>query len=1053
MSDDYYDLGTHTRRVTTSSPVAQLWFDRGLVWTYAFHHEEAVRCFEKAAEADPDCAMAYWGIAYALGPNYNKPWEFFDARDLARTVERTHAAVERAREKAAGATVAERALIAALRARYPRATPVEDCSVWNEPYAESMRAAYASDPGDLDVAALYADALMNLTPWRLWDVRTGEPAAGARTVEAKAVLERALAAAGGRDHPGVVHLYIHLMEMSPYPERALPVADRLRGLVPDAGHLAHMPSHLEVLCGDYRRVVWDNDAAIAVDAKVLDRAGAMNFYTLYRCHNIHFKIYGAMFLGQSEVALKAVEQLEAAVPEQLLRVQSPPMADWLEAFSAMRVHALIRFGRWSDVLGLPFPHDPELYSTTTAMLHYARGVALSATGRVSEAETERERFREAAGRVQETRMLFNNTCADILTIAAAMLDGELEYRHGNVDVAFAALRRSIELSDSLPYDEPWGWMQPPRHAYGALLLEQGRVVAGPGRASAGAGPPRARPPAPRPPPPADRAPGAGDTGQHDMVRTEPGMDQHTPPQPHPIQIPLPGPAADGAPTGRRRARRPEGGDDTSGHGQPLAPEAPGVPGAPGDGAVPASHPHSTGSLSLPLPPAEPVTPMGPVPPVPPAPAPAVPVHGTPAQGVPAQPGDTGQGRTGAQPLPAETSPVAGGAPLPADASQGRAFSVRALGQAVAAPRTAAAPGPVPAQPQGSGSGSAGSGSSSGSGRRRKLGTPPTADRPETEADTGTEAQAQVQASAVAPGGTGAPGAPPVTSVPSGLDREGEAPGRAYAISAPDAGAEGPEPLDGAFEVDNRPPPQPVDDELPPEPLDNPRRLLVWPAPDVSTQQALSERGYRPVVVHSREEVDAQIAAFPAALFVDPLTGPITRTALQSLRQAAVAAEVPVLVTAGLGQATREAAYGADPAVLLKALAPRDSDQHPSRVLLIEEHEEIALALTDALERRGLQVARAAADADAVTLATRMRPNLVVMDLMQVRRRRAGIIDWLRANGRLNRTPLVVYTSAGLNRPELPRLSSGETVLFLAERSTSAEVQSRIVDLLAKIGTN
>lgn len=244
----------------------------------------------------------------------------------------------------------------------------------------------------------------------------------------------------------------------------------------------------------------------------------------------------------------------------------------------------------------------------------------------------------------------------------------------------------------------------------------------------------------------------------------------------------------------------------------------------------------------------------------------------------------------------------------------------------------------------------------------------------------------------------------------------------------------------------------MDDELPPEPLDNPRRLLVWPAPDVTTQQALSDRGYRPVIVNSREEVDAQIAAFPAALFVDPLTGPITRTALQSLRQAAVAAEVPVLVTAGLGQATREAAYGADPAVLLKALAPRDSDQHPPRVLLIEEHAEIALALTSTLERRGMQVARASTDADAVTLASQMRPNLVVMDLMQVRRRRAGIVDWLRANGQLNRTPLVVYTAA-VDQAELPRLAAGETVLFLAERSTSAEVQDRIVDLLARIGTN
>ncbi|MCB5168912.1 PAS domain-containing protein [Streptomyces bambusae] len=293
---------------------------------------------------------------------------------------------------------------------------------------------------------------------------------------------------------------------------------------------------------------------------------------------------------------------------------------------------------------------------------------------------------------------------------------------------------------------------------------------------------------------------------------------------------------------------------------------------------------------------------------------------------------------------------------------------------------------------------------------------------------------------------------------SGADGSSLGTGRAFAIGAPAAGsAEGPEPLDGpggAVEVvPHRPVPQPVDDELPPEPLDNPRRLLVWPAPDVQTQQALSERGYRPVIVHSREEVDAQIAAYPAALFVDPLTGPITRTALQSLRQAAGAAEVPVLVTAGLGQATREAAYGADPAVLLKALAPRDSEQHPSRVLLLEQHDEIAQALTEAMERRGMQVARADADTDAVELASRLRPNLVVMDLMQVRRRRAGIVDWLRANGMLNRTPLVVYTSADIDKSGPTGLGSGETVLFLAERATTAEVQGRIVDLLAKIGTH
>ncbi|MFG3003530.1 tetratricopeptide repeat protein [Streptomyces calvus] len=474
--DDYYDLGTYRRPVTTSSAEAQLWFDRGLMWTYAFNHEEAVACFEKAAGADPDCAMAHWGIAYALGPNYNKPWEAFEGDELDRTVRRTHTAVERAHEKAAHATPVERALIEALRARYPQARAAADCAVWNEPYADRMLAVYEGAPGDPDVAALCADALMNLTPWQLWDIATGRPAEGARTPEARAVLEGALATDAGAHHPGVLHLYIHLMEMSPTPEAALTVADRLRGAVPDAGHLHHMPSHLEVLCGDYRRVVSDNTLAVAADEKYLRRAGAMNFYTLYRVHNHHFRMYGAMFAGQYRTALDAAAQLEAAVPEDLLRVQSPPMADWLEGFLAMRFHVLVRFGRWDDLLALPFPADPHLHCVTTAMLHYARGVALSATGDTDRAETERDRFRAAVDRVPGTRMLFNNTCRDVLDIAAAMLDGELAYRKGEYDTAFAALERAVELDDTLPYDEPWGWMQPTRHAYGALLLEQGRVA-------------------------------------------------------------------------------------------------------------------------------------------------------------------------------------------------------------------------------------------------------------------------------------------------------------------------------------------------------------------------------------------------------------------------------------------------------------------------------------------------------------------------------------------------------------------------------------------------
>nr|WP_222108970.1 PAS domain-containing protein [Streptomyces cupreus] len=524
-------------------------------------------------------------------------------------------------------------------------------------------------------------------------------------------------------------------------------------------------------------------------------------------------------------------------------------------------------------------------------------------------------------------------------------------------------------------------------------------------------------PAPAPVPVPPQAPAAAaaapatDDGRHDAVPHD-HADDHTPPQPHPTN----------APTGRRR-------------------RAVGQPGQ--EAGVPAeAQPVPAGPITAPAAPlpAEAATPAQgtPAPQPQPTPAAGTPAQGTPSQGTPLPP-EADKPRA-AQPLPAEAA-----APVDPNSTQGRAISVRTLGQGVPFTRQAArvqqpsaTPPPHQTPPH-----QTPPHQTNGGGRRRKLGTRPD---PESAAQPEQSARPHPQAEQPQPSPAGQ----------SRLAQGTEGTGRSYAIGAPDENAaEGPEPLDGpggAVEVADTPRPQPMDDELPPEPLDNPRRLLVWPAPDVTTQQALSDRGYRPVIVHSREEVDAQIAAFPAALFVDPLTGPITRTALQSLRQAAVAAEVPVMVTAGLGQASREAAYGADPAVLLKALAPRDSEQHPPRVLLIEEHAEIALALTATLERRGMQVARAASDVDAVTLAGQFRPNLVVMDLMQVHRRQAGIVDWLRANGQLNRTPLVVYTAA-VDQADLPRLASGETVLFLAERSTSPEVQSRIVDLLARIGTN
>ncbi|KAL4946007.1 hypothetical protein BDV06DRAFT_183395 [Aspergillus oleicola] len=473
--DSYFNLGNYSRTISTTTPAAQAWFNRGLIWTYAFNHEEAANCFQNAVNEDPSCAMAYWGLAYALGPNYNKPWQFFDEVELAATVKRTHQAAADAKKHAQELGSVEAAVIDAVQYRYPQNNPAADCTKWNQGYAEAMQGVYEGFPNDLDVAALYADSLMNLTPWELWDLRTGKPAPNARTLEIKDVLDRALQLPGGLKHPGLLHLYIHLMEMSGAPEKALVIADHLRGLVPDAGHLNHMPTHLDILCGEYRAAISSNSAASESDKRFVAKAGPLNFYTLYRAHNYHFRIYAAMFAGQSRVAFDTAKELEAQIPEELLRVQSPPMADWLEGFLAMKIHVLIRFGLWEEILALTLPADAELYCVTTTMIHYGRGVAFAATGKVDEAASERAIFQDRRKKVPTSRMLFNNTCTDILAIASAMLDGELEYRRGNFSSAFKHLEDSIKLDDTLPYDEPWGWMQPTRHAYGALLLEQGKV--------------------------------------------------------------------------------------------------------------------------------------------------------------------------------------------------------------------------------------------------------------------------------------------------------------------------------------------------------------------------------------------------------------------------------------------------------------------------------------------------------------------------------------------------------------------------------------------------
>ena len=465
---DYFELGLYTRPASTE-PNAQIWFDRGLVWLFAYNHAEAIVCFEKALAADPACALAHWGIAYALGPNYNKPWEFFTPEEKAPSLARAHAALE-AGLALQGAKPAERALIKALASRYPTDPDIEDYQPFNDGFSAAMKPVYEAHPDDLDIAFVYTEALMNRTPWQLWDTGNGVPNPDASTPEAIAVMERAFdQTPGAWDHPGLLHMYIHLMEMSPHPERALRHGDRLTELVPDAGHLVHMGTHIDVLCGDYQNVLSRNLAAAKVDDVFKDYAGAENFYALYRIHNLHFASYGAMFLGQKAAAVAAAKRLREEVPDEVVR--SYP--DIFETFVAAAPHVYIRFGMWSEILELEQPQDTELYVTTNALIYYAKAISLANLGRHDEARSTMAEFTVAYAKVPETRMLFNNTARDVLAVGEEMMKGEIAFKAGRHSEGLAHLRRAVELDDSLEYEEPWSWPQPTRHALGALLLEAG----------------------------------------------------------------------------------------------------------------------------------------------------------------------------------------------------------------------------------------------------------------------------------------------------------------------------------------------------------------------------------------------------------------------------------------------------------------------------------------------------------------------------------------------------------------------------------------------------
>ncbi len=453
----YYQVGVE-KKVTTTSSEAQLWFDRGLGLTYGFNHEEAIACFERAFEADPECAICYWGKAYALGPNYNNVEMTPEASQGA------YEAVQLALSKKEKASELERALIESLQHRYVLPAP-EDRTELEKAYADAMRQVRAAYPDDADVAALTGEALLMLRPWKLWSPE-GDPAA--ETWEIREVLEEGLER--WPDHPALAHLYIHAMEAGPEVADLVPVAENLETLTPGLGHLIHMPSHIYTWTGRYDDVIRVNQRAVEVDMAFVEHAGRENFYTLYRMHNYHFVAYGAMFAGRREVALGAARELVSEIPPALL---TEDWIDFVDVFVGTPYHVMVRFGMWDEILADPGPQGDNVLAAQ-AIWRYARGIALASLGRVDDAVEEQKLYLQAVDAVPETRLLFNNPVKQILQVATAVLAGEIEYRRGNLEPAFDHLREAVTLDEQLNYDEPWGWMEPARHPLGALLTEQGR---------------------------------------------------------------------------------------------------------------------------------------------------------------------------------------------------------------------------------------------------------------------------------------------------------------------------------------------------------------------------------------------------------------------------------------------------------------------------------------------------------------------------------------------------------------------------------------------------
>ncbi|MFN7957788.1 MAG: tetratricopeptide repeat protein [Holophagaceae bacterium] len=452
-----YNLGKHQRRVATRVPGAQAAFNQGLVWAYAFNHEAAVRAFQEALRLDPDCAMAWWGLALVNGPHINNP-----VMDEAQAKAAWEALGE-ARKRAAGAPPVERALIEALATRYAMPNPA-DRGALDAAYAQAMGRVAARFPKDADVAALYAEALMDTRPWDQWS-RAGEPQPG--TLEILAALRRALALAP--NHPLALHLTIHAYEGSPQPERAKAAADRLRRLAPDAGHLVHMPGHIYARIGDWGGAAEANERAMEADGRYRARQPEIGFYGIYMVHNADFLAYTALMEGRKEVALAQTKAVVTAFPLDWVVAN----ATFAEAYATRHWEALKRFGLWEELLAEPAP-DARL-PLATASWHALRGTAFAATGRGDEALKAQAAFEAALPAIPEGHMWGANPARQVMQVFRAFLAGEIAYGQGRVDEAVQRLQEAVRLEDALKYDEPPACVVPARHALGAVLLSAGRA--------------------------------------------------------------------------------------------------------------------------------------------------------------------------------------------------------------------------------------------------------------------------------------------------------------------------------------------------------------------------------------------------------------------------------------------------------------------------------------------------------------------------------------------------------------------------------------------------